>query len=74
MAAGLYFLQGGSGQQGLISVQLHLYAGLKGLTFFPINRHSVLQVAAESMSNTNSPQCYCLVQRQLSDWQHDSQH
>ena len=42
MAAGIYSLQGGSGQQGLAAVQLHLYAGLK-VNILQINRHSVFQ-------------------------------
>ena len=42
MAAGIYSLQGGRGQQGLAAVQLHLYAGLK-VNILQINRHSVLQ-------------------------------
>ena len=42
IAAGIYSLQGGSGQQGLITVQLHLYAGLK-VNILQINRHSVFQ-------------------------------
>ena len=42
MAAGIYSLQGGSGQQGLTTVQLHLYAGHK-VNIFQINRHSVFQ-------------------------------
>ena len=72
MAAGLYSLQGGSGQQGLISVQLHLYAGLK-VNILRINRHSVLQVAA-SMSNTSTLNATAWFSRQRSDWQHDGQH
>ena len=42
IAAGIYSLQGGSGQQSLVPVQLHLYAGFEG-DVFQINRHSVLQ-------------------------------
>ena len=42
MAAGIYSLQGGSGQQCPVPVQLHLYAGFEG-DVFQINRHSVLQ-------------------------------
>ena len=42
MATGIYSLQGGSGQQSLVPVQLHLYAGLK-VNILQINRHSVLQ-------------------------------
>ena len=42
MAAGIYSLQGGSGQQSIAAVQLHLYAGFEG-DVFQINRHSVLQ-------------------------------
>ena len=42
MAAGIYSLQGGSCQQGLTTVQLHLYAGRK-VNILQINRHSVLQ-------------------------------
>ena len=52
IAVGSYSLQGGSGQQGLVPVQLHLYAGLK-VNILQINRHSVLQVAA-SLSDADA--------------------
>ena len=42
IAAGIYSLQGGSGQQSLVPLQLHLYAGLK-VNILQINRHSVFQ-------------------------------
>ena len=42
IAAGSYSLQGSRGQQSLVPVQLHLYAGFEG-DVFQINRHSVLQ-------------------------------
>ena len=42
IAAGSYSLQGSRGQQSLVPVQLHLYAGLK-VNILQINRHSVLQ-------------------------------
>ena len=52
MAAGSYSLQGGSGQQGITTVQLHLYAGLK-VNILQINRHSVFQDSA-SMSDAGA--------------------
>ena len=72
MVAGLYSLQGGSGQQGLITVQLHLYAGLK-VNILQINRHSVLQDTV-SMSNTSTLNATTWFSRQRSDRQHDGQH
>ena len=52
MAAGIYSLQGGSGQQSIAAVQLHLYAGLK-VNILQINRHGVLQ-ATVSMSDAGA--------------------
>ena len=72
IAAGFYSLQGSRGQQGLITVQLHLYAGLK-VNILQINRHSVLQVAA-IMSNGGPLDATAWFSRQRSDWQHDGQH
>ena len=67
IAAGIYSLQGGSGQQSIAAVQLHLYAGLK-VNILQINRHSVFQVAA-SMSNTSTLNATAWSSRQRSDWQ-----
>ena len=67
MAAGFYSLQGGSGQQGLITVQLHLYAGLK-VNILQINRHSVLQETV-IMSNTSTLNATAWSSRQRNDWQ-----
>ena len=72
MAAGIYSLQGGSGQQSIAAVQLHLYAGLK-VNNHQINRHSIFQVAA-SMSNTSTLNATAWFSRQRSDRQHDGQH
>ena len=72
MAAGSYSLQGGSGQQSIAAVQLHLYAGLK-VNILQINRHSVLQDTV-SMSNTSTLNATAWFSRQRSDWQHDGQH
>ena len=72
MAAGSYFLQGGSGQQGLTTVQLHLYAGLK-VNILQINRHSVFQDSV-IMSNDGALDAAGWSSRQRSDWQHDGQH
>ena len=67
MAAGIYSLQGGSGQQSLVPVQLHLYAGFEG-DVFQINGNSVCEVAA-SMSNTSSLNATAWFSRQRNDWQ-----
>ena len=72
MAAGSYFLQGGSGQQSIAAVQLHLYAGLK-VNILQINRHSVLQDTV-SMSDGGALDAAAWSSRQRSDRQHDGQH
>ena len=67
IAAGSYSLQGGSGQQSIAAVQLHLYAGLK-VNILQSNGNSIFQVAA-SMSNTSTLNATAWSSRQHSDWQ-----
>ena len=67
IAAGIYSLQGGSGQQGLTTVQLHLYAGLK-VNILQINRHSVFQDTV-IMSDADALDAAAWFSRQRSDWQ-----
>ena len=80
IAAGLYSLQGGRGQQGRIPVQLHLYAGLK-VNILQINRHSIFQFQDfVSMSDAGAldaaawSSAAAWFSRQRSDRQHDGQH
>ena len=72
IALGSYSLQGGSGQQSLTTVQLHLYAGLK-VNILQINRHSIFQDFV-SLSNDGALDAAAWFSRQRSDWQHDGQH
>ena len=72
IALGSYSLQGGSGQQGLAAVQLHLYAGLK-VNILQINRHSVLQDSV-IMSDDGALDAAAWSSRQRSDGQHDADH
>ena len=67
IAVGSYSLQGGSGQQSIAAVQLHLHAGFEG-DGFQINRHSVLQDTV-IMSDAGALDAAAWSSRQRSGWQ-----
>ena len=72
IAAGFYSLQGGSGQQGLATVQFNRNALSEG-NAFQFKGNSIFQVAA-SMSNISTINATAWFIRQRSDGQHDADH
>ena len=72
IVAGIYSLQGGSGQQGIVAVQFNRNALSEG-NVFQFKGNSIFQVAA-SMSNTSTINATAWFSRHSGDGQHDADH